>query len=175
MSQDVVGIFDEDFNQLVPEGRPIKATVTEPSKLMEHPLEDGSTVSDHRIFQPTEIELSLIADYELAQRFEAIYRQTETITVQTRAATYDDMVIESMSHDETVDVYDRMPLVLKLKHVEFVEVQFQALPPSSVAASGAQGKRNASTTKRGEQTGKPTAADAQRKASVAYQAIFGGG
>jgi hypothetical protein len=104
MSQDVVGIFDADFNQLVPEGRPIKATVTMPSKLMEHPLEDGSTVSDHRIFQPTEIEFSLIADYELAQRFEAIYRQTDTITVQTRAATYDDMVIESMSHDETVEV-----------------------------------------------------------------------
>jgi hypothetical protein len=64
-----------------------------------------------------------------------------------------------------------MPLALKLKHVEFVEVQFQALPPSSVG----KGNRNASTTKRGEQTGNPTAADAQRKASVAYQAIFGRG
>lgn len=175
MSVDVVGIFDEEGAQLVPEGRPIKASVTEASKLLEHPLEDGSSVSDHRIFMPVEIEMTIICDFDLRQRYAAIYRDTETVTIQTNGGSFDSMCIESMSHDETAEVFDRLPIVLKFKEAVFVQAQFQALPAKSVAATGTQGKRNASTVKRGEQSGKPTAADAERKASVAYRAIFGGG
>jgi hypothetical protein len=176
MSQDVVGIYDEEFRQLIPEGRPVKATVTEPAKLMEHPLEDGSVVTDHRIIQPTEIELSMIADYETYEVFSSIRAQAETIAVQTRSSTYLSMVIESISHDETTDVYDRMAIVLKLKHVEFVETQFQSLPPRSVAPSGSKGKRNASTVKRGEQTATETKNGKTKSvAAAAYDAIFGGG
>jgi hypothetical protein len=170
MTTDVVGIYDEDFNQLVPEGRPIKASIVEPSKLMEHPLEDGSTVVDHRILQPAEVELTIIADHELWQRYYAIYGDAELVTIQTKSTTYDNMVIESINSDETPDVFDRVPIVLKFKEVVFVETQFQALPPTAVAK-----KTNASTVKRGEQTGKPTAEQTQKKASVLYGLVYGGG
>lgn len=170
MTTDVVGIYDEDFNQLIPEGRPIKASIVEPSKLMEHPLEDGSTVVDHRILQPAEVELTIIADHELWQRYYAIYGEAELVTIQTKSTTYDNMVIESINSDETTDVFDRVPIVLKFKEVVFVETQFQALPPAAVSK-----KTNASTVKRGEQTGKPTAEQTGKKASVLYGLVYGGG
>ncbi len=173
---DVVGIFDSDFRQLVPEGRPIKASVTEPSKVMEHPLEDGSTVADHRVFLPVEIEMTMLVPIEIFQRLRAIYRQTETVTIQTNSGSYDNMIIETLPHDETPDAFDMLPVAAKFREVQFVAAQFQALPPKSVGKSAnGNPSRNASTTKKGEQSGKPAAAATERRSSVAYGVLFGGG
>lgn len=177
---DVVGIFDSDLRQLVPEGRPIKASITEPSKVMEHPLEDGATVADHRVFLPVEIELTMLVPLETFQRLRAIFRQTETVTVQTNAASYDNMIIETLPHDVTPDAFDMLPVAAKFREVQFVDVQFQALPPRAVGKSAnGNASRNASTVKKGEQSGKPAAAEVQRKASALYKkararGLFGG-
>ena len=173
---DVVGIFDSDLRQLVPEGRPIKASITEPSKVMEHPLEDGATVADHRVFLPVEIELTMLVPLETFQRLRAIYRQTETVTIQTNAASYDNMIIETLPHDVTPDAFDMLPVAAKFREVQFVDVQFQALPPRAVGKSAnGSASRNASTVKKGEQSGKPAASATTTRSSVAYRAIFGGG
>lgn len=165
---DVVGLFDKDFKQLVPEGRPLKATVTQPSKVMEHPLETGATVADHRVFQPVEIELTLVIPFVNFQRLRAIYKQAETITVRTNAGTFENMVIETLPHDETTDVFDKIATAVKLREVVFVDTQFQAL--------GKKYGRNSSTAKKGSQSGKPASATTQRKASVLYGLLgFGGG
>jgi hypothetical protein len=177
---DVVGIFDANFKQLVPEGRPIKAAVKPAAKFMEHPLEDGSTVTDHRVYLPIEIELTIVLQgaeesRALYERFKEIYRQAETVTVQTRAGAFPSMAIEAMPHDETSDVADALPLVLKLREAVFVAAQFQALPPKAAAAGAdGKGKRNASTVKRGEQAGKPETAS-KRGSSVLYSTFYGGG
>lgn len=180
MTTDVVGIFDADFQQLVPDGRPIKATVKPATKFMEHPLEDGSTIVDHRVFLPIEIELTMVLQgpqesAAVYQRVREIFRQAETITVQTKTGSYPSMAIESMPHDETPEVFDAVPLVLKLREAQFVAAQFQALPPKSVAAGAdGKGRRNASTVKRGEQSGKPESSGSKRSSSVLYGLFYGG-
>lgn len=168
---DVVGIFDSEFRQIAPEGRPLKAFITEPSKIMEHPLENGASVADHRVFLPVEIELVMLVPVEDYQKIQALYRQSETVTVRTNAGTYDNMTLEVLPHDETTDAFGQIAASLRLREVQFVETQFQALPPKAVG----KGNRNASTTKRGEQSGKPAAAATERKASILYRNIFGGG
>lgn len=173
---DVVGIFDSEFRQIAPEGRPLKAFITEPSKIMEHPLEDGSSVADHRVFLPVEIELVMLVPVEDYQKIQALYRQSETVTVRTNAGTYDNMTLEVLPHDETTDAFGQIAASLRLREVQFVETQFQALPSSAVGKDANGNKsRNASTTKRGEQSGKPPAAATERKASILYRNIFGGG
>lgn len=173
---DVVGIFDSEFRQLVPEGRPVTAFVTEPSKIMEHPLEDGSTVADHRVFLPVEIEMTLLIPIDNFQRLRAIYRQTETVTIQTSSGSYDNMVIEVLPHDITPDAVDMLPVALRFREVQFVAAQFQALPPRAVGKdANGNASRNASTTKKGEQSGKPAAPETTRKSSLAYRIAFGGG
>jgi Dit-like tail protein len=180
---DVVGVFDSDFNQIFPEARPIKASVREAAKVMEHPVEDGSTITDHRVIEPTEIELTvLLTNEEFRDTYNKIrtyFRQTETLIVQTYTGSYPDMIIEAMPHDESGGDVGMIPIALKLREVLLVTAQFQALPPAAVApgANGA-GKRNASTVKRGEQTGKtetPTQTGGEKKSSTLYDIFYGGG
>lgn len=176
-ASDTVGVFDSDFNQVFPEGRPIKASVKESAKGMEHPIEDGSVITDHRIIEQTEIELTLMLvgeEYpDTYGRIKSLFLKTDLLIVQTKTGSYPNMMIVEMPHDETVDVFDGVPMALKLREVQLVTAQFQALPPAAVAT-----KRNASTVKRGEQTGKTeTAPEAggRKKSSVLYDVFYGDG
>ena len=179
MSEDVVGIFDADGNQLLPEGRPIKAEVKLTAKVMEHPLESGASVADHKVTLPIELDVTLVivdeAMRDAYRKLRDVFGQKETVTVQTRADVYESMTIEAMPHDETADAIGALPVVVKFREVVFVETQFQPLP-AKAAGSGA-GKRNASTVKRGEQSGKPegSGTSGQKKSSVLYGLFYGKG
>jgi len=151
-SVDVVGIFNQSFQQLFVTARPIKATVKEDSKLMEHPLETGATIIDHSIILPFEIELSLIlkrGEYRnVYERIRQTFINREIVLVQTKTALYDNMIIQSIPHDEEPELFDTIALALKLRHVQIVQAQFAKLPPRSV-----RNPANASTVDRGQQQG----------------------
>lgn len=165
---DLVGLFDEDFRQVAEGARPIKAIVREEARVMDHPIEDGSTITDHRVMLPVEIELSLILsnpadDYA---RLRSLYRAAELLTVQTNATSYPDMLIAGMPHDESPDMFGAVPLALQLRQVITVEAQFQALPPRQVAEP-----RNASTRNNGQKSGSAATPETERKSSTAYRAF----
>lgn len=181
---DVVGVFDSSFNQVFPQARPIKATVKPSAKLMDHPVEDGSSITDHRVILPTELELTVIlSDEEFRNTYSQIrqyFLDTEMLIVQTYTGSYSDMVIESMPHDESSGDVGMVALSLKLREVILVTAQFQALPASSVSqeSTGEKGKRNASTVKRGEQTGKTETAPTsggEKRSSTLYDIFYNGG
>lgn len=178
---DVVGVFDENFKQMVPTARPMRALVNVASKLMEHPLESGATITDHRVKEPVLIDLDLLLTSEEYQStyksLREIYNKGTLLIVQTKSDTYANMMIEAMPHDEVTDIVDGLPLVLKLKEVIVVTTQFQALPPKSVPpGTGKQGQRNTSTVKRGQQTGRtePTNQNGQKESSILYDVLYGG-
>lgn len=171
---DVVGVFDSNFAQLFPLGRPLKALIREEAKVMEHPVESGATVTDHRVILPVEIEMTLMLnDAEYRDTYNAVkerYLKTEVLTVQTKTGSYPNMILASIPHEEVPDVFDAIPMFLRFREVLFVAAQFQALPPRAVRKPS-----DASTVKRGEQTGKPepTDGDGTRKSSILY-GIFKG-
>lgn len=169
---DLVGIFDDDFQQLVPGARPIKAIVREEARVMDHPVEDGTTITDHRVMLPIEVELSLMLanpadDYAQLQ---GIYRRAELVTVQTRTSSYRNMLIQSLPHDEDPEIFDSVPLALRLREVVLVEAQFQALPPRQV-----ERPRDASTKRRGEQSTAQADPETERKSSSLFKIFKGGG
>lgn len=163
---DVVAIFDSQGNQLIEDARPIKVSVIPSSKMMEHPLEDGSSVVDHRVIQPTMIEVTCVATQDSYQRIKEISRQNDTVIAQTNAGVFESMAVESYAHDETSDVFDKLIVQIKLREVIFVKTQFQALPPRAVKKP-----RNASTVKNGSKRGESAtdgqADKAQRKSKLA--------
>lgn len=71
VAQDTVAVYTQDFSQVFRNARAIKAVVKEQAKVMEHPVESGAIITDHRIILPTEVELSLILT-------PATYRETTT-------------------------------------------------------------------------------------------------
>lgn len=159
-AQDVVAVLKSDFAQVFEKARMIKATVGRGSKAMEHPLETGATITDHRIILPTTIELALILSSEdyraVYQQVADLFKRGELLVVQTRVESFASMLIEKMPHDETPEMLDGVALALSLKEAQFVQPQFSTLKVRQ--------PRDSNTVQRGQQ--QPTEAPPARKQSV---------
>jgi|GEM_PF-618098 len=146
---DSVAVFNQDFEQLFKNARALKAVVKEQAKLMEHPVENGSIITDHRIVLPVEIELTLILSSEAYQDVYKSIRQHyvngDLLVVQTRSDIYSNQLISSMPHEEDPSQYNAIALILNLKQVQFVTAQFGVIPKQP---------KNSNTVKLGVQQGK---------------------
>lgn len=168
---DVVAVLNgETFEQVFPDARPLTASIFEVADVMEHPIEDGSKIADHVVFQPVEIDLPLLVVGDVSSVFaqvRQVFRDRTMLTVQTRAASYDNMLIFEMPHDETAEMLDGVAIAVRLRQAIIVTAQYGGkapLPPKKVKA-----KRQASTVKRGtQQPAKPPPAQEQR-GSVLYR------
>lgn len=149
-ASDIVAILNSKLVQVFPTARPVKGVVNEISKPMEHPVETGVIITDHRIILPVEIEISMILkpeDYRsVYQQIKLLYTNAPFLTVQTKAATYKNMIIAAIPHEENTDLYNAIPLILRLKQVQVVAPQSGTLPASSV-----KNPVNQSTVPRGNQ------------------------
>jgi hypothetical protein len=128
---DVVAVLDQDTLQQVFEGaRPMKAMVRETAMVMKYPVETGATLSDHRISNPTEIEMTFVIpseQYAVAyQDIRNAWVNATKLSVQTRTGTYQNMIIADMPHEEDPDSFNTVT-----QHIRFMEVIYAA--PASIA------------------------------------------
>ena len=107
--------------QLFANARPMKATVRETSRVMEHPAENGVMIADHHIINPVEIDLALLIPIQFYGSTYAQIRQAFVnavkLTVQTKTGIYPNMIIADMPHEENPDVYDAIVMTMRLKQV----------------------------------------------------------
>jgi hypothetical protein len=166
-SADIVAIFDQNFNQLFRLARPIKAAIKEDSKLMEHPVETGATITDHSIILPIEIELSLITtrgEYlDVYQRLRQAFKNRDLLVAQTKTGLYENMLIQSMPHEEDPELFDSLTIAVTLKEVQLVTAQFAKLPAKKV-----RNPSNASTVDKGQQQPKESTKTATGSGSVLF-------
>jgi|ERR1700733_751634 len=143
---DTVAIFDQSYNRLFPNASSIKATIKETAKTMEHPIETGAIITDHRIIMPVEIELALILlsfDYQNTySTIKQFYLNATLMVVQTRSGIYENQMIASMPHEEDPTQFDVITLILGLKQVLFVAPQYGVVPKLP---------KNSTTVRRGAQ------------------------
>lgn len=162
---DYVAVFTQDFLQVFKEARAIKAVVKEQAKVMEHPVESGAIITDHRIILPVEIDLSLILqapDYQnVYKTIRQYYLNGTLLVVQTRSGIYENQLISGMPHEEDPTQYDALAVALSLKQVQFVTAQYGVVPKNA---------KNSTTVNRGTQQG---SAPTQPKFTAA-QSIFEG-
>ncbi len=162
-ASDTVAIFDKNYNQLFKQAKSIKAVIKEQSKLMEHPIETGAIITDHRIVLPIEIDLSLIlssSDYQdVYKSIRQYFFQATLLIVQTRAAIYQDQIISALPHEEDPNMYDALTIALSLKQVLYVSAQYTNVPKYPA---------NSSTIDRGQQQGIP----ATPKQTTAAQDLY---
>ena len=130
-AQDDVAVYD-GFTQVFTAARPMSATVKNEAKLMEHPVESGAAVADHKVGQPVQIELSLMVaggNYrDVYAEIKQLYEEGRLLVVQTRADSYDDQVIEALPHEEDPETFDALKIDLKTRQVRIVSAQIQVLP-----------------------------------------------
>lgn len=143
---DAVAVYTQGYTQVFPRARILKATIDEPSKTMEHPLETGAIITDHRIILPIRIELVMIlqsADYLNAYRqMKQLFLNATLLSVQTKATVYTNQLIAELPHEEDPDKFDALSVLLKFKQVLFATSIFSISP---------QNPQNSSTTNRGQQ------------------------
>ncbi len=162
-SADVVGVFDSQFRQVFINARPMKASVRENSRTMEHPLENGQVISDYRILLPIDIDLPMIVSAAFYRdtyaQIRQLFNSAELLQVQTRATNYGNMIIAEMPHEETPEFYDVLTINLHFRQVQIVQASssFSPADPTEV-----------STQQRGEQN--PTVLPGT--ASAATQGAF---
>ena len=75
-AQDVVAVLNANLQQVFQKARAIKATIMRASKAMEHPLETGATITDHRIILPVNIELSMVLS---SGDYRTVYQQVRDL------------------------------------------------------------------------------------------------
>ncbi len=147
---DYVAVFDQNYNQIFREARAVKAVVKEQAKVMEHPVESGAIITDHRVILPVEIDLSLIL---ASENYQNVYKQIRQyyynatlLIIQTRAGVYENQLISGLPHEEDPTMFDALAIALSLKQVQFVTAQYGIVPkyPS-----------NSNNVNRGTQQGTP--------------------
>lgn len=168
VAQDVVGVFDTSLNQVFSDARPMRARVRDTASFPKQPLETGASVSDNRIFEPIEIELSMVLTpatfRDTFAQIETAYRSTTALSVQLRVRSYDNMYIEAPPHDEAPEFFDTITVTLKLRQVQFVEPQFAALPHVA-------NPRNRSTAHTGQRTPQAATPAQTQGASTLYTLV----
>ena len=164
-NEDEVAVFDSSYNQAFPEARPVKVTAMPNSRLMDHPVEDGSIITDFRIIMPTSVEVSLLCAGEnykdVFQQIKEAYLEGDVFTIIDKADTYFNMMIASLPYDLSSDMMDVIPVGLKFREVLKVETQYQPLPEQKVA-----NKNDQSTTNTGNTTPKEEPKQSSAAASL---------
>lgn len=155
-----VAIFDQDFNQILTTVNIVDVRVDENARAMEHPVEDGTIITDHRIILPVEIELTLIlnsTDYpSVYSQIQGLYYGAQLLTIQTRTSIYENQMITSLPHSETSELYSGVALSLSLRQVLIVSAQYNIKPKYP---------GDSNTVDRGTQQGAPANANQTAKAT----------
>jgi hypothetical protein len=137
LAVDVVGIFSQDFKQLFVDARAIKAIVKPSAKVMEHPVENGTTVTDFYVVQPIEIELNImITTSDYVNIYNQIYNtfiNGTLVVIRTRSGQYTNMLIYDMPHQEDPEIYEALAISLKLREVQFADTVVGSLQPRKPA------------------------------------------
>lgn len=109
--------------QLFEGARPMRATISEPSQFMTHPLEDSTRVSDHRIIGPVEISISFILEPEQYRLTYQLIRQAFInairLSIQTKATTYTGMYIADMPHEEDPALFDTITMIVQFRRCRY--------------------------------------------------------
>lgn len=169
---DVVGIFDSSTSQqLFTNARPIKARVNEVAKVMEHPLANGSTIVDHVVILPIQIDLSIICTPDTYRDVYATLKQyfvqKNLVTVQTKTARYPRMLINAMPHDEDPDMWNTISIGLSLRQAQIVQAKFGTIPQGT-----AKNPVNTSTVETGQKQPKSAAIDLAQRAINGIKGFF---
>ena len=137
-SLDVVGVYNSAFQQVFLKARPVSAAIRPIARIMDHPLETGSIISDYKVILPLEIQYNVIlpSPYtrDLYEEIWDLWQSSELLTVQTKAKNYANMIIAEPPHEEKTDYFDALPMTIKFRQAQLVPsvTQYAPVDPTQV-------------------------------------------
>ena len=147
---DVTAILNESGEQLFPTAKLLKASVAPSNTFAQHPVEDGTVVSDNKIINQVRISIPMILD---SNDYKNVYKSIQDVSnnavmlsIQTRVATFNKMYIESYPSEESAAVFDTVSMT-----VNFIEQITGTIVTKKLAASNVSDDSDVDTENRGEQ------------------------
>lgn len=126
----------------------IDMAISEGAQVMTHPLEDGTTRADHQIILPVEITANIALKSgvykDLYTMLQDAQKNVDLFMIQTKTATYTDMMIVNYPHIENAKQTNMITVKVAFKELQLADpVKFTAATvanPSNAntVASGAQ-------------------------------------
>ena len=162
-----VAILDDRGRVILSDLVPISVGVSRGSNKFTHPLETNASRADGKIITPVQIEYSGIIqaqDYQSTyNEIERIFIDSTTLRVRTRSRTFQNMIITSMPHEESADIFDALSIILILEETQIARTITPATNPDFT------------TTQRGQIQPSAASNDQVRQGSAAFRFFgFGG-
>jgi hypothetical protein len=149
---DQVAVFNLNYGRLFTDAEisMTNISVTENRRLFQHPLESGANVVDYSIIEPVKLRIKAILPpetyFSTYSQLNAIYTLGSTLYVKTRVRIYQNLIIESMPHEETVSRLQSVDMELSLREIQYASTIFEYVPISD---------RDQNVVNRGRQTSTP--------------------
>lgn len=147
---DVTAIFNESGEQLFSTAKLLKASVAPSNTFAQHPVEDGTVVSDNKIINQVRISIPMVLD---SNDYKDVYKAIQdtsnnavTLSIQTRVATFNKMYIESFPSEESAAMFDTVSMT-----VNFIEQITGTIVTKKLAATDVLNNSDVDTEDRGEQ------------------------
>lgn len=147
---DVTAILNESREQLFPTANFLKASIAPSNTFAQHPIEDGTVVSDNKIINQVRISIPMILD---SNDYKDVYKSIQDasnnstmLSIQTRVTTFDRMYIESYPSEESASVFDTVSMT-----VNFIEQITGTVVTKKLASSDVSNNSDVDTENRGEQ------------------------
>ena len=151
-SDKIVAIYNSLNQEVLQDCAIIDCVVKDTARLMEHPIETGAKIVDHKVFEPRQVQIQLaLTESNYQQEYEQLsflYHNCEMLSVRTKAQIYSNMQIIGIPHEEKVNKIDRLILAIQLKEAMLVSPDY--IKPKKGKGTGP----NSNTQKKG--TVKPT-------------------
>lgn len=155
-----VAILDQDYKKVFTDAKIMDVRVKEDSRTMEHPIESGAVITDHRIILPVEIEMTLMlnsANYsnlylEIRQNF----LDSTLFIIQTKAGVYENQMMTSLPRSENAEVFNGTVLILNFRQVLFVTASVTFSPKNNSDSNTVNRGTQQGITANGNQTAKAT-------------------
>jgi len=147
---DVTAILNEAGEQLFPTAKLLKASVAPSNSFAQHPVEDGTVVSDNKIINQVRISIPMILD---SNDYKDVYKaiqdasnNTTMLSIQTRVSTFNKMYIESYPSEESAAMFDTVSMT-----VSFIEQITGTIVIKKLASPDVSNDSDVDTENRGEQ------------------------
>lgn len=117
------------------------ARIADDMQMMEHPVENGSKITDYEVRNPVEISIQAslsLSDQNAAtntySELKQLYTDGVAVMVKCSLDVYRNMLLSGIPYDELPTNYDRLVFSLTFKEVILVEPVYAPLPPGRVRA-----------------------------------------
>lgn len=131
-----LAIYVQDSNvEALVNAKIFEGSATVDKKLMEHPKENGTVITDHVIDDPSQVNIQLLIEDDDATTINELmdyYRNSTVLTVKIKNEVFSNLIINSKPLSASSDHYDSTVYNLAFKEVQEAITQYVEMPQDQV-------------------------------------------